>query len=119
MGAPGRARLRVGRCERAREDPGGDGRRRGRWAGAGGAHRAAAGGGALYDLSGKFGAGLEEAVALLRAARPHAARLGISFHVGSQCMDPLAYRRAIALAGRRSAWPGWRSRWSMSAAASP
>lgn len=58
------------------------------------------GGGALYDLSGKFGAGLEDAVALLRAARPHAARLGISFHVGSQCMDPLAYRRAIALAGQ-------------------
>lgn len=58
------------------------------------------GGGALYDLSGKFGAGLEEAVDLLRAARPHAARLGISFHVGSQCMDPLAYRRAIALAGQ-------------------
>ncbi|MBI0432274.1 type III PLP-dependent enzyme [Roseomonas sp. KE0001] len=58
------------------------------------------GGGALYDLSGKFGATLEAAVGLLRAARPHAARLGISFHVGSQCMDPLAYRRALALAGQ-------------------
>jgi ornithine decarboxylase len=56
-------------------------------------------GGALYDLSGKFGAPLEEAVALLRAARPLAARLGVSFHVGSQCMDPLSYRRALALAG--------------------
>ncbi len=54
---------------------------------------------ALYDLSGKFGASLEEAVALLRAARPVAARLGVSFHVGSQCMEPLAYRRALALAG--------------------
>lgn len=59
-----------------------------------------AGGGALYDLSGKFGASVEDAAALLRAARPHAARLGISFHVGSQCMDPLAYRRALALAGQ-------------------
>src|SRR5712691_4127290 len=39
---------------------------------------------AVYDLSGKFGAPLEEAVDLLRAARPHAARLGVSFHVGSQ-----------------------------------
>ena len=29
-----------------------------------------------YDLSGKFGAAEEEAVTLLRAARPHAARLG-------------------------------------------
>jgi ornithine decarboxylase len=58
------------------------------------------GGGALYDLSGKFGASVEETAALLRAARPHAAKLGISFHVGSQCMDPLAYRRALALAGQ-------------------
>lgn len=56
-------------------------------------------GGARYDLSGKFGAPFEAAVALLRAARPVAARLGLSFHVGSQCMDPLAYRRALVLAG--------------------
>jgi len=56
-------------------------------------------GGAKHDLSGKFGAPLEEAAELLRAARPHAARLGVSFHVGSQCMDPLAWRRAMALAG--------------------
>ena len=35
---------------------------------------------------------------LLRAARPHAARLGICFHVGSQCLDPAAYVRAMALA---------------------
>ena len=56
-------------------------------------------GGALYDLSGKFGAPFAEAVALLQAARPIAARLGLSFHVGSQCMDPLAYRRALSLAG--------------------
>ncbi len=54
---------------------------------------------AKYDLSGKFGAEPDEAAALLHAARPHAARLGISFHVGSQCLDPLAYRRAIRLAG--------------------
>jgi ornithine decarboxylase len=54
---------------------------------------------AVYDLSGKFGAAPEEAAALLRAARPHAARLGLCFHVGSQCLDPLAWRRALALAG--------------------
>jgi len=57
-------------------------------------------GAARYDLSGKFGAWPEEAAALLRAARPHAAKLGVSFHVGSQCLDPLAWRTAIALAGR-------------------
>ncbi|HWA79587.1 MAG TPA: type III PLP-dependent enzyme [Acetobacteraceae bacterium] len=52
-------------------------------------------GGAVLDLSGKFGASGELATRLLRAARPHAARLGISFHVGSQCLDPLAWRRAL------------------------
>ena len=55
---------------------------------------------ARYDLSGKFGAWPDEAIALLRAARPHAAKLGVSFHVGSQCLDPLAWRGAIELAGR-------------------
>jgi ornithine decarboxylase len=54
---------------------------------------------ARYDLSGKFGAEAAEAAALLRAARPLTARLGVSFHVGSQCLDPLAWRSAIALAG--------------------
>jgi ornithine decarboxylase len=55
-------------------------------------------GSAAYDLSGKFGAAPAEAAALLRAARPHAARLGLSFHVGSQCLDPAAWTRALALA---------------------
>jgi ornithine decarboxylase len=55
-------------------------------------------GSAAYDLSGKFGAAPAEAAALLRAARPHAARLGLSFHVGSQCLDPSAWTRALALA---------------------
>jgi len=54
---------------------------------------------ARYDLSGKFGADPAEAVALLRAARPLTRRLGVSFHVGSQCLDPLAWRAAIRLAG--------------------
>ena len=54
---------------------------------------------ARYDLSGKFGAEPDEAAALLRAARRRTRKLGVSFHVGSQCMDPLAWRRAIALAG--------------------
>jgi ornithine decarboxylase len=58
-----------------------------------------AGSGAMYELAGKFGVPAAEAAALLRAARPHARRLGITFHVGSQCLEPLAYRRAVALAG--------------------
>jgi ornithine decarboxylase len=55
--------------------------------------------GAVSDLSGKFGAPHAQAVSLLRAARGHALRLGLSFHVGSQCLDPLAWRRAMALVG--------------------
>jgi ornithine decarboxylase len=54
---------------------------------------------AVLDLSGKFGAEADDAAALLRAARPHAARLGIAFHVGSQCLDPLAWRHALSRAG--------------------
>jgi ornithine decarboxylase len=57
-------------------------------------------GNAKCDLSGKFGAWSDEAARLLAAARPHARTLGISFHVGSQCLDPLAWRRAIELAGK-------------------
>jgi ornithine decarboxylase len=55
--------------------------------------------GAVIDLSSKFGADVETAVSLLRAARPHAGILGVAFHVGSQCTDPLAWREAMALAG--------------------
>ncbi|MDD2704223.1 MAG: type III PLP-dependent enzyme [Acidocella sp.] len=55
--------------------------------------------GAAINLSKKFGADFETAVALLRAARPVAGKLGVAFHVGSQCMDPLAWRDAMSLAG--------------------
>jgi ornithine decarboxylase len=54
--------------------------------------------GAAYDLSGKFGAPADEAARLLAAARPFADRLGVCFHVGSQCLAPAAYRDAIRLA---------------------
>jgi ornithine decarboxylase len=55
-------------------------------------------GGAVYDLSGKFGAAPDEAARLLRRARAVAGTVGICFHVGSQCLDPGAYARAIRLA---------------------
>ncbi|MEA2737863.1 MAG: ornithine decarboxylase, partial [Acetobacteraceae bacterium] len=57
-------------------------------------------GGAKLDLSGKFGAEFDTAVDLLRASRTCAATLGVSFHVGSQCLDPLAWRDALALTGQ-------------------
>ncbi|TAK99689.1 MAG: type III PLP-dependent enzyme [Rhodospirillaceae bacterium] len=50
---------------------------------------------AAYDLSGKFGAAPGSAAELLRHARKVAHKLGICFHVGSQCMSPEAYRTAI------------------------
>lgn len=53
---------------------------------------------AAYDLSGKFGASTDEAVDLLRAARRVAAKVGLCFHVGSQCMDPSAFEKAILMA---------------------
>lgn len=58
------------------------------------------GDGALLTLTGKFGVGVEDAGALVRAARGHARRVGLTFHVGSQCVDPAAYRQAIGLAAQ-------------------
>ncbi|MGB3625805.1 MAG: type III PLP-dependent enzyme [Henriciella sp.] len=51
---------------------------------------------AAMPLSGKFGATHEEAVELLRDARHHAALLGVTFHVGSQCLNSAEYGRALA-----------------------
>lgn len=52
---------------------------------------------AQHKLNGKFGASGIEAVELLRAARSVADELGVSFHVGSQCMRPEAYRAAMEI----------------------
>lgn len=54
------------------------------------------GGSASMPLEGKYGAAYADAVTLLRAARPVAAELGVCFHVGSQCMDPGDYIRALS-----------------------
>jgi ornithine decarboxylase len=54
-------------------------------------------GAAKLDLSGKFGADFDLAIDLLRSARSYAPVLGVSFHVGSQCLDPLAWRDALVL----------------------
>ncbi|MGE0753984.1 MAG: type III PLP-dependent enzyme [Alphaproteobacteria bacterium] len=50
---------------------------------------------ARYALSGKFGIALDQAAPLLHATRKAAHRLGVCFHVGSQCMNPQAYSNAI------------------------
>jgi ornithine decarboxylase len=57
--------------------------------------------GAAYTLSGKFGVSTDQAPALLLAARRATEELmGVSFHVGSQCMRPTAYQAAMAQASR-------------------
>lgn len=63
-------------------------------------------GNAALDLSGKFGASPDEAPALLARARAHARRLGLSFHVGSQCADPATWRESMALAANIAAASG-------------
>lgn len=52
--------------------------------------------GATLPLTGKFGATALEAPELLRAARTAAPSLGVSFHVGSQAMNPTAWHTAMA-----------------------
>ncbi len=47
--------------------------------------------GAELPIDGKFGANAASLVELLRTARPISRKLGISFHPGSQCMDPYAF----------------------------
>jgi len=55
--------------------------------------------GTFYHLAAKFGAGVEESAAMLREARSRGCQVGVAFHVGSQCLDPTAYGRALALVG--------------------
>lgn len=54
---------------------------------------------AAFDLSLKFGATKDEAVALLRDVAARGYVPAISFHVGSQCRTPEAWSRAIHEAG--------------------
>ena len=57
--------------------------------------------GAAYSLSGKFGVSTLDAPDLLLAARRATDDLmGVSFHVGSQCMRPSAFQAAMAQASR-------------------
>ena len=50
---------------------------------------------AEIDLSKKFGALNSEAAGLLRLVKQHAKKIGLSFHVGSQCMHPISYAKGI------------------------
>ena len=51
---------------------------------------------AEIDLSKKFGALTSEAIGLLRLTKQYAKKVGLSFHVGSQCMHPISYAKGIS-----------------------
>ena len=54
---------------------------------------------AEIDLSKKFGALTSEAIGLLRLTKQYAKKIGLSFHVGSQCMHPISYAKGISEIG--------------------
>ena len=54
---------------------------------------------AEIDLSKKFGALTSEAIGLLRLTKQYARKIGLSFHVGSQCMNPISYAKGISEIG--------------------
>ena len=54
---------------------------------------------AEIDLSKKFGALNSEASGLLRLVKQYSKKIGLSFHVGSQCMHPISYAKGITEIG--------------------
>ncbi len=52
---------------------------------------------AKVSLAGKFGIEANTAVDLLKEARKYSKKLAVSFHVGSQCSNPEAYKIALRI----------------------
>jgi len=50
-----------------------------------------------YDLSEKFGIEPENAPALLKEVASWKCQAGLAFHVGSQCLDPIAWKTALGI----------------------
>ncbi len=55
-------------------------------------------GGALLELSSKYGCRPEEAAKLLKRVKAAGAAPCLTFHVGSQCLSPFSYAQAIEIA---------------------
>ena len=55
-------------------------------------------GNVITDFSTKFGAKFDDAVELLQKCRTKCLNLGLSFHVGTQCINPAVYDAAIRYA---------------------
>ncbi|HUJ46282.1 MAG TPA: hypothetical protein VLV55_04060, partial [Rhizomicrobium sp.] len=63
-------------------------------------------GGALLELSSKFGATQADAARLLQRVAATGATPGLTFHVGSQCLSPFSYAQAIEMARRTASMAG-------------
>src|SRR6185312_9008641 len=57
-------------------------------------------GGAILELSSKFGTPPAEAAKLLKRVAKTGAAPAVTFHVGSQCLSPFSYAQAIEMARR-------------------
>ena len=63
-------------------------------------------GGAVLELSSKFGTTPDDAARLLKRVVETGATPAITFHVGSQCLSPFSYAQAIEMARRTAALAG-------------
>jgi ornithine decarboxylase len=63
-------------------------------------------GGAMLELSSKFGTSPANAGRLLKRIASAGAQTAITFHVGSQCLSPFTYAQAVELARRASVAAG-------------
>jgi len=63
-------------------------------------------GGAVLELSSKFGTTQEDAARLLRRVKEAGAAPCLTFHVGSQCLSPFSYAQAIEMARRTAQMAG-------------
>ena len=61
-------------------------------------------GGAVLELSSKFGSSPEESSKLLKRVAQSGAKPAVTFHVGSQCLSPFSYAQAIEMAARTAAF---------------
>lgn len=60
-------------------------------------------GGAVLELSSKFGTTPDDAARLLKRVAEAGATPALTFHVGSQCLSPFSYAQAIEMARRAEA----------------
>ncbi len=63
-------------------------------------------GGALIELSSKFGATQEDAAKMLKRVAESGAAPCMTFHVGSQCLSPFSYAQALEMVRRTVATAG-------------